>query len=176
MSFAQFLAQIVEHLVARRLDLLDQLFHQRVVVIGQPLQHREARLAFRRDLVGGNGDDFARRMLAIDERALQREIDVTDRDAALPDRDLAQQQRRARRGLQHRQMLAHAPGERVDLVEEQEARNAGLLELAQHDLECGELALVRLADDDRRVAGGLALLSCGNSTDPGQSTKVSSHP
>ena len=61
MALAQFLAQIVEHLVARRLDLLDQLFHQRVVVIGQAFQHREARFAFRREFIGGNGDDFARR-------------------------------------------------------------------------------------------------------------------
>ena len=40
---AQFLGQIVEHLVARRLDVLEQLLHQLVVVIGQRLQHGEAR-------------------------------------------------------------------------------------------------------------------------------------
>ena len=42
-AVAQFLGEIVEHLVARRLDVLKQLLHQLVVVIGERLQHREAR-------------------------------------------------------------------------------------------------------------------------------------
>ena len=100
----------------------------------------------------GRSHDLARRMLAVDEGALEREIDEADGDAVLPDRDLAQQQRRARRALQERQRLAHAPRRGVDLVDEEEARDVGLLELAQHDLERRNLALVRLADDDRRVA------------------------
>ena len=42
----------------------------------------------------------------------------------------------------------------------------------------GELALIRLADDDRRVAGGRDALACRavNSTEPGQSTKVMLSP
>ena len=36
--------EVGEDLVARRLDVLQQLLHQRVVVIGEPLQHGEARL------------------------------------------------------------------------------------------------------------------------------------
>ena len=42
-AFAQFPGEIVEHLVARRRDILEQLLHQLVVVIGERLQHREAR-------------------------------------------------------------------------------------------------------------------------------------
>ena len=43
---AQFLGEIVEHLVARRLDILEQLLHQLVIVIGERLQHGEARVFF----------------------------------------------------------------------------------------------------------------------------------
>ena len=38
-TVAQFLGQIVEDLVARRLHVLEQLLHQLVVVVGQRLQH-----------------------------------------------------------------------------------------------------------------------------------------
>ena len=44
---AQLGREIGENLVARRLDVLQQLLHQRVVVVGEPLQHGEARLVAR---------------------------------------------------------------------------------------------------------------------------------
>ena len=44
---AQFAGEVVEDAVARRLDLGDQLLHQLVVVVGEALQHGEARLASR---------------------------------------------------------------------------------------------------------------------------------
>ena len=69
-------------------------------------------------------------------------------DLAGPDRDLPQQQRHARRRLQHRQRLAHALVGLVDLVEEQEARDLELFELAQDQLQLRDLLLVDLADDD----------------------------
>ncbi|MNL72188.1 hypothetical protein D3C87_1974610 [compost metagenome] len=59
-------------------------------MVGQPFQHREARFLLPPGLFGGEGHDLARRMLAIDEGALQSEVDEADRDALLPDRDLAQ--------------------------------------------------------------------------------------
>ena len=130
-ALAQFAREIVEHLVARRLDVADQLLHQFVVVVGEPLQHRIARLL----LVGGEAcrhfDHFRRRGFAVDEGALQREIDEAGGDAVFPDRDLAQQQRRARGRLQKLQGLAHAAAGEIDLVEEQQARNLQFLELAQ---------------------------------------------
>src|SRR3712207_6893926 len=50
-----------------------------------------------RSLAVGEVDHLARGVLAVDEGALQGEVDEADRDAVLPERDLAQQQRRARR-------------------------------------------------------------------------------
>src|SRR6185312_1762112 len=70
---------------------------------------------------------------------------------ALPDRNLAQQQRRARSGLQQFDGLAHALVGFVDLVQEQEARDVLLLELAQDQLQLGDLLFVGLADHDRGV-------------------------
>ena len=90
-------------------------------------------------------------MLLVDEGALQREIDEARDDVVLPDRDLAQQQRNARRRLQQLEGLADLLVGLVDLVEEQEARDFQVLELAQDELELGNLALVGLAHDHGRV-------------------------
>ena len=61
MPVAQFLGEIVEDAVARRLDLVEQLLHQRVVMVGKPLQHGVARLLLARRLVRRDLDDLARR-------------------------------------------------------------------------------------------------------------------
>ncbi|MHC2402946.1 hypothetical protein ACVMGC_007490 [Bradyrhizobium barranii subsp. barranii] len=154
LPLAQFAREIVEHRIARRLDVLEQLLHQRVVVIGELLQHREAGLllaieisAFERDHLGGL-------VLAVDERTFQREIDEALDQLALPDRDLAQHQRYARGGLECCQRLADALVGAIDLVEEQETRDLQLLQLAQDDLKLRQLLLVGLADHDRGVDSG----------------------
>ena len=90
-------------------------------------------------------------MLLVDIGALEREIDEAGDDVAVPDRNLAQQQRHARRRLQHLERLAHALVGLVDLVEEQEARNFLVFELAQDQLQLRHLLLVGLADHDRGV-------------------------
>ena len=74
-AFAQFAGEIVEHLVARRLDVFEQLLHQLVVVIGQRLQHGEARGLFQIGCVAFERHHFGRRVLLVDEGAFQREID-----------------------------------------------------------------------------------------------------
>ena len=48
MALAQFLREVVEHPVARRLDVADEFLHQRVVVVGEPLEHANSAPAFRR--------------------------------------------------------------------------------------------------------------------------------
>ncbi len=152
--FAQFAREIVEHGVARRLDVLEQLLHQRVVMIGELLQHREARFLLAVEIAAFELDDFGGLVLAIDEGALQREIDEALDQFAVPDRNLAQHQRDARGRLQRRQRLADALVGAVDLVEEQEARDFQLFQLAQDDLELRQLLLVGLADHDGRVDRG----------------------
>ena len=76
-AFAQFAREIVEYLVARRLDVLEQLLHQLVVVVGKRLQHGEPRGFFAIGGVTFERNDFRRRVLLVDKGALEREIDET---------------------------------------------------------------------------------------------------
>ena len=94
-AIAQFLREVVENLVARRLDILEQLLHQLVVVIGQRLQHGEARFFLAVEVFTLELDDLRRRVLLVDIGALEREVDEPGNDVAVPDRNLAEQQRRA---------------------------------------------------------------------------------
>ena len=150
-AFAQFAGEIVEHRVARRLDVFQQLLHQHVVVIGELFQHREARFLLAVEIAAVQRDHFGRLVLAIDKGALQREIDETLDQFAVPDRNLAQHQRHARGRLQRRQRFADPLVGLVDLVQKQKARNAHFLELAQDDLQLRQLLFIRLADHDRGI-------------------------
>ena len=93
-------------------------------------------------------------VLLVDEGALEREIDEAGDELAREGRDLPQQQLVARRRLQQREHVVDGRIGLVDLVDEQEARNVLLLELAQDELQLRDLLLVQLADHDRRVDGG----------------------
>ena len=153
-SFAQFAGEIVEHRVARRLDVFEQLLHQRVVMVGELFQHREAGFLFAVEIAAFQRHDFGRLVFAVDEGALQREIDEALDQLAVPDRDLPQHQRHARRRLQGRERFADALVGAIDLVQKQKTRNAQILELAQDDLQLRQLFLVRLADHDRGIDRG----------------------
>ena len=150
-TLAQFLGQIVEDLVARRLDVLEQLLHQLVVVVGERLQHGEARGLLAIERVAFERHDLRRRMLLVDEGALEREIDEAGDELAGKGRDLPQQQLAARRRLQHLEHLVDGAVDLVDLVEKQETRNLLLFELAQNELQLRDLLLVELADHDRGI-------------------------
>ena len=130
------------------------MLHQRVVVIGELLQHGEARFLFAVEIAAFQRNDLGRLVLAVDEGALQREIDEPFDQLALPDRNLPQHQWRPGGRLQGRQRLADALVGLVDLVKEQEARDLEILELAQNDLQLRQLLLVRLADHDGGIDGG----------------------
>ncbi len=147
-AFAQFAREIVEHLVARRLDVLEQLLHQLVVVVGERLQHREARRLF--PIRGGAFERhyFGWRVLLVDKGAFQREVDEPGDDVAGEGGDLPQDQLGARRRLQQLQHVMDAGIDLVDLVDEQGARNLLIFELTQDQLQLRDLLLVELADDD----------------------------
>ena len=90
-------------------------------------------------------------MLLVDEGPLQREVDEAGDDVVRPDRDLAQHQRNPGSRLQDLQRFADAFVGLVDLVQEQEARDVQLLELAQHQLQLRDLSLIGFADHDRGI-------------------------
>ncbi len=153
-AFAQFAREIVEHGVARRLNVFKQLFHQRIVVIGELFQHREPRFLFAVEIAAIEIHDFGRLVLAIDEGAFQRQIDETFDQLAVPDRNLSQHQRHARGRLQGRERLADALVGAIDLVQEQKSGNAEILELPQDDLQLRQLLLVGFADHDGGIDRG----------------------
>ena len=153
-AFAQLLGEIIEDLVARRLDVLEQLLHQLVVVIGERLQHREARRLLAVERVAFERDHFRGSVLLVDEGAFEREIDEPGDELAGEGRNLPQQQLAARGRLQQRERLVDGGIGLVDLVEKQKARNVLLLELAQDELQLRNLLLVQLADHDRRIDRG----------------------
>ena len=136
------------------MDVLQQQLHQHIVVVGELFQHREARFLFAVEIAAVQRDDFGRLVFAVDEGALQREIDKTFDQLAVPDRDLPQHQRHARGRLQRCQRLADALVGAIDLVQKQKTGNAEILELAQDDLQLRQLLLVRLADHDRGIDRG----------------------
>jgi len=151
---AQIRGEVVEHLVERRLDLLEQLLHQQVVMVGEGFEHREPRLDLARLLVAGDLGHLALGVFAVDVGAFQRQVDRADDDAVLAQRDLAQQERGRTRRLQHLQRVADGNGRLVDLVQEQDARDAELVEPAHDQLQGRDLLLVGLGDDHGEVAGG----------------------
>ncbi len=153
-AFAQFAGQIVEHRVARRRNILEQLLHQRVVVIGELFQHREPGFLLAVEVAAFERHDFGSLVLAIDKGAFQRQIDETCDQIAVPDRNLPQHQRNPRRRLQGRERFADALVGAIDLVEKQEARDAEILEFAQDDLKLRQLLFVGLADHHRGIDRG----------------------
>ena len=84
LPFSELAREIGKHLIARRLDVGEQLFHQVIVVVGKLLQHLIARFVLAILHIGWDRDDFGCRVLAIDERALKREIDVRRTRASPP--------------------------------------------------------------------------------------------
>src|SRR6185312_4016946 len=141
-AFAQFLGEVVENTIAWRLDILEQLLHQRIIVIGKRLQHREARFLFAIEIIALQIDDLGWRLLFVDIGAFQGEIDKAGDQFAVPNRNLPQQERHARSGLQERNRLAHTLVGFVDLVQEQKVGNVALFELAQNQLKLRHFFLV----------------------------------
>ena len=150
-TLAQFLGEIVEDLVARRLNVLEQLLHQLVVMVGQRLEHGESGRLLAVERIAFERDDLRRRVLLVDERAFEREIDESADDLAGKGRYLAQHQLAARGRLQHPEHVMDGGVGLVDLVEEQKARDFLRFQLAQNELQLRHLLLVELAHHDRGV-------------------------
>jgi hypothetical protein len=97
-----------EYPVARRLHVGEQLLHQRVVVVGKLLQHGEALALLQFGEIGRHVDDLAFGVFAVDEGALQGEIDEAGDDAVLEDRQLPENERLGTGRLQPGQHVARA--------------------------------------------------------------------
>ena len=144
--------EIVEHLRRAAARCLEQLLHQLIVMVGELFQHREARVFLARLSRRIELDDLARRVLAINKRALQREIDEADDDAVLPDRDLPQHQRHVATKCCKIESISRKRLSALSILLMN--RRCGMLRSSssrQHELQLRRLALVRLAYHHRRV-------------------------
>ena len=173
-AVAQLLGEIVEHLVARRRDVLEQLLHQLVVVVGERLQHGEARVLLAVEIVAFERDHLGRRVLLVDKGALEREIDEAGDDVVLPDRDLAQHQRHARGRLQ--QLAASRARAWSALSILLRNRKRGIFSSSSSrriSCSCGTFfSSASQTTTAASTAGSTARMSWTNSTEPGQSMKV----
>jgi hypothetical protein len=102
--------------------------------------------------------------------ALQREVDEAGDLLAFPDRDLPRDQRRDAHRLQRRREVADAAARLVDAVDEDEVRDAELVERAQRRL--GERRARRSGSTTTiasRRAPSARAPSAAKPTEPGQS-------
>src|SRR5215218_1646145 len=86
-TLGELARQIRENAILRRLDIGKELLHEFVVIIGELLEHGEARFLLEISHVRRYVNDFARHILAIDVGPLEREIDEARDAVAAPDRD-----------------------------------------------------------------------------------------
>ena len=152
-AFPQVGSEIVENGVLGRLDLIQKLLHQLVVVVRQRFEHGEARFDFPRLFIARDFRDLALGVFAVDVSALERQIDRPDHNAFLAKWNLPEQERGAAGRLEQLERIAHARGAFVDLVEEQDARHAEIIELAHDQLQRGYLLFVGFGNNDSDVAG-----------------------
>src|SRR5262249_14837269 len=124
---------------------------QLIIMVGERLQHGEARGLLPIERVAFERDHLRGRMLLVDKGALESEVDEAADNIAGESRDLPQQQLVARRRLQHPQHVVNGGIRLVDFVDEKKARDLLLLELAQDQLQLRYLLLVELAHYDRGI-------------------------
>ena len=151
--------EILEDLVPARRDVAQKLLHQVVVVVGELFEHGKTLIGLELREVGWNGDHLARRMLAIDESALESQVHESAHDPVFPDRKLPEHKREAARRLHHCQDFIDAlaslvQANLVNLIDEEEMGDACGLKTLQNDLKGVQLFLVGFADHDGGVAGG----------------------
>ena len=143
---AQLASEIVEYFVARRLDVLEQLLHQLVVVIGQRFQHGKSRRLFQIGGVAFERHHLRGSVFLVNKCTLQRQIDEPTDDLAGERRDLPQNELGARGRLQQIEHIADAGMGFVDLVDEQNAGNFPVFQFAQDQLQLRDFFLVHFAD------------------------------
>ena len=137
-------AQRREHVRVRRNLVLEQRLEQRVVEIGERLEHPGPRgLQLRRHGIG-RLDDLRGRVLAIAVSALAHQIHIAADGFAVEDRHLASDDRPVRLVAQRRERVGDRRGGAVELVDEQQRRNLARIEEIQ-----------QRGGRDRAIGGGL---------------------
>ena len=157
--------EVVEHLLRRRSLIHQQLLEQLVVMIGKLFEHVRPRLDLALLHFGGDLDWLGLLAGAIFERTLEREVDEPADLLAIADGDLPSDQRRDADRLQRRKQVADSAVRLVDAVDEDEMRNAELIERPQRRGGERRTGGVRIDDDDRGVGDGQRSRPVGSEAD-----------
>ena len=115
--------------------------------------------------LGGNLDPLGFLAGAIFERAFEREVDEAADLLAVADRNLAGDQRRHAHRLERGQQVADAAVRLVDPVDEDEVRDAELVERAQRRRGERRARRIGIDDDDRDVGDRQRLRAVGGKAD-----------
>ncbi len=126
------LVQGLEDLIGGRDDVIENLYEQCVVVIGEHFGQSRQRflLALAHIVRQGNGLGI---VTAIAIGALADDIDIAGHRIVFADRHLAQNERIFGMSLQRRHRVAHLAGQRVDLVDEDEMRQSEIFDRLEQD-------------------------------------------
>ncbi len=153
-AVAHLLDQVAEDHRRLGIHLAQQLFQEGVVVAGELFQHVEAGVGLGLGEVAGDVDLLELLALAVDEGALQGEVDEAGDLVVLEDGQLAGDQRHAGGRLQGVEQLADVAVGLVDLVDEDGARHAQLVELGQQGPQQHRLVRIGVGDHQGHVGGG----------------------
>ena len=134
-------------------------------MVGKLLEHVGAGLDLAALQVGRNLDPLGLLAGAIFERPLEREVDEPADFFAIPDRNLARDQRRDAHRLERREEVADAAVGLVDAIDEDEVRDAELVERAERRRGEGSAGRVGVDHHDRDVGDRQSLRAIGREAD-----------
>ena len=120
-------------------------------MVGELFEHVGARFDLAILQVGRDFDPLGLLAGAVFERPLEREIDEAADFLAIPDRNLARDQRRDAHRLERGQEVADAAMGLVDAIDEDEVRDAELVERAKRRRGERRAGRVGVDHDDRDV-------------------------
>ena len=147
----QRLAQVGQDLLLRRLLVLEQLFHQLVVEIGQRLEHLATRTLLALPVLLRQRNTVGSGRLAVGVRLLGDQIDVADQSLALADRELVRQHWPRADLAQRLQQVAVGHLGPVHLVDEDDMRKVEAVEILQEGRDRDHPLDHRLDHDDGKV-------------------------
>ena len=134
-------------------------------MVGELFEHVGARFMLAVLKVRRDFDPLGRLPRLVFERIFEREVDESADLLAIPDRHLARDQRRYAHRLQRRQQVADAAMRLVDAVDEDEVRDAELVERAQRRRGERRAGRVGIDDHDRDVGDGEGFGAVGREAD-----------
>ncbi len=153
--------QVAEDRVEARHLVRQQLFEQRIVMVGKLLEHMEARRRLVLLEMRGEGHLLGALAWLVMISPLQREVDKAGGPFPGADRDLARDQSRRAHRLQRCEQILDAAARLVDLVDEQRMGQADRLQPPQGRLDQRRARRIGIDHDEGEIGRGQRHLHVG---------------